>query len=78
MKIVNSQEENLQIFWTSWAISTNFSEKIWLMIMLKVTENSASPFLWKREFWKKQQAWGRGGEGVKLTSLAFLEWSLEL
>ena len=39
MKIVNIEEENVQIFQTNWEISIKFSEKTWLMIILKVTKN---------------------------------------
>ena len=37
-KIVNIEEENLCILWTTWGISMNFSGKMWL------------PFLWKARF----------------------------
>ena len=39
MKIANFDREKLHIFWKSWEISIKFQEKIWLMIMLKVTKN---------------------------------------
>ena len=35
MKIVNTDGENLHIFWTTWGISMKFSGKLWLMIILK-------------------------------------------
>ena len=38
-KIVNIEEENLHIFWTSWGISIKFSGKMWIMTILKVTKN---------------------------------------
>ena len=50
-KIVNNEEENLHIFWTSWGISMKFSGKMWLVIILKVTKKQktrASFFLWKK------------------------------
>ena len=37
MKIVNIEEENLHIFWTTWV--TKFSGKMLLIIILKVTKN---------------------------------------
>ena len=39
MKLVNSDEENLHIAWTTWRISMKFSGKMCLMIILKVTKN---------------------------------------
>ena len=39
MKIANIDRESLHIFWTIWRISMKFSEKMWLMIVLKVTQN---------------------------------------
>ena len=36
MKVVNIEEENLDIFCTSWGISMKFSGKMWLMIILKL------------------------------------------
>ena len=39
MKIVNTDGENLDFFWTTREISMKFSGKMWLMIMLKVTKN---------------------------------------
>ena len=30
MKIVNTEEENFHIFWTSWGISMKLSAKMWL------------------------------------------------
>ena len=39
MEIVNIDRENLHIFWTPWGSWLKFSEKIWLMIILKVTKN---------------------------------------
>ena len=39
MKIANIDRESLHIFWTIWGISMKLSEKMWIMIMLKVTQN---------------------------------------
>ena len=55
MKIANFDEENLHIFWTSWGFFVKFSGKMWLMIVLKVTKNRASRFLWKTHFWKNHR-----------------------
>ena len=52
MKIVNIEDENFHIFWTTWGISMKLSGKKWFMIMIKVTENRASPFLWKKKIRK--------------------------
>ena len=35
MQIVTIEEENLQMFWTSWGIWMKFSEKLPLIIILK-------------------------------------------
>ena len=37
-KIVNTEGENLHIFWTNWRISMKVSGRMWLMIILKVTK----------------------------------------
>ena len=39
MKTVNTDGENLHVFWKTWRISMKFSGKMWLMIILKVTKN---------------------------------------
>ena len=39
MKIANIDREILHIFWTTWGISMKFPGKMWLMTILKVTEN---------------------------------------
>lgn len=43
VKVVNIDEKNLHIFWTTAGISMKLSEKIWVMIILRVT----AAFLWK-------------------------------
>lgn len=43
VKVVNIDEKNLHIFWTTAGISMKLSEKIWVMIILRVTV----AFLWK-------------------------------
>ena len=75
MKILNIDEENLHIFWTTWGISMKFSGKIWLMIILKVTTNQGfTPSLEDTILEKTQGGGGRRGEGgrVKLTSPSLL------
>ena len=39
MKVVNTDRENVHIFWTIWGLSIKFSGKMWIMIILKVTKN---------------------------------------
>ena len=39
MNIANIVNESLHIFWTTCGISMEFSGKMWLMIILKVTKN---------------------------------------
>ena len=38
MKIVNVEQGNLDIFWTTLGISMKFSGKLWLMTIFKVTK----------------------------------------
>ena len=45
MKVANIDREILHNVWTTWGTSMKFSEKMWLMIILKVTKNRVSPFL---------------------------------
>ena len=47
--------KNLHIFWTTWGISVKYLGKMWLMIILKVTKNRASPSLYKIHFWKNHR-----------------------
>ena len=65
MKIVNIEEENLHIFWTSWGISMKFPEKMSLMIILKVRKSQYSILFLRNTFLEKQKVgeWG-GGRGV--------------
>ena len=39
MNIVNAEEENPHIFWTTWGVLMNFSENMWLMTILIVAKN---------------------------------------
>ena len=66
MKIANIDRESLHIFWTTWGISMKFSEKMWLMTILKVTKNQGFTLFLENTFLEKPQ-------GVKLTPPAFLE-----
>ena len=60
MKIGNIDRENLHMFWTTREISMKFSEKKWLMIMLKVTKNQGLTFSFEDTFLEKLR-------GIKLT-----------
>ena len=55
MKIGNIDRENLHMFWTTREISMKFSEKKWLMIMLKVTKNQGFTFSFEDTFLEKLQ-----------------------
>ena len=55
MKIVDIDGENLHIFGTTWGISIKFSEKMWLMIILKVTKKQAFNRSLEDTFFKKPQ-----------------------
>ena len=57
MKIGNMDRESFYIFWTSWEISMRFSEKMWLMITLKVTNQGLTLSL-EDTFLKKAQGGG--------------------
>ena len=45
IKIVNINEENLHIFWTTWGISMKFSAKMCLTITLRLQKTRALPSL---------------------------------
>ena len=55
MKIANIYGEILHIFWTTWGISMKFSEKMWLMIILKVTRTKGFTLSLEETFFKKPQ-----------------------
>ena len=59
MKIANIDWEILHNFWTTRGISMNFSEKMCLMITLKVTKNQGFTLSLEDSFFEKLQ----GGEG---------------
>ena len=50
----NRDRESLHIFWMTWEIPIEFSGKMWLMIILKVTENQCFIFS-KMHFWKNHK-----------------------
>ena len=53
IKIVNIDEENLHISWTTRGMSKKFSGKMYLMVILKVTKNTVLE--------KPQVGWWGGG-----------------
>ena len=55
LEIVNIEGENLHIFWTTWRISIKFSEKMRLMIRLKVTKNQGFTLPLENTFLEKSQ-----------------------
>ena len=55
MKIANIDRENLHNFWTTWGISMEFSGKICLMIILKVTKNMGFTLYLEDTFFEKPQ-----------------------
>ena len=60
MKIVDIDEENLNIFKTTWGVSMKLSWKKWLMIILKATKNQGFTLSLEDTFLEKAQG------GVKL------------
>ena len=58
MKILNIEEKNLHIFWTNWGISTKFSGKMCLMIILKVTKKQGFTLSLRIIILEKSQVWG--------------------
>ena len=60
MKIANIDTESLHILWTTSKMSMKFSEKMWLMIILKVTENQDCTLSSKDTFLEKPQGVGMG------------------
>ena len=57
MKMVNTEEENLHIFQTTWRISMKFSGKVCLMIILKVTKNQGFTVSRKYDFKILRSIW---------------------
>ena len=69
MKIVNTDKENLNMFPTPWGISIKFSEKMSLMMVLKVTKIKGFTHLLENAVLEQQQrrGWGRGDQTEYLT-----------
>ena len=62
-KILHINEENLHIFRMNWGISMNFSEKVWFMMILKVTKKQGFTLsLSRKDSLEKEQGWGGGGQ----------------
>ena len=59
MNMANIGREILHIFWKTWGISMKFSEKMWLMIMLKVTKNQGINLSLEDTFQKTRAAGGQ-------------------
>ena len=73
MKIVNIDGVILHIFWSTWGNSTNFSEKMWLMITL-VTKNLGFTLSLEDTFLEKPQ--GGPPESFKgYNKIRRLDWS---
>ena len=60
MKIVNADEENLNMFPTPWGISIKFSEKMCLMMVLKVAKIKRFAPLLENAVLEQQQRTGVG------------------
>ena len=70
VKVIDTEVENINIFWTTWGIS--ISGKISLIIKLKVTKNQDFTLYLENTFFENLRPWGNGrGGGVesKLTPL---------
>ena len=59
MKIPNTYREILHIFQTTLRNSMKFSEKMWLMIILKFTKNQGFPLSLEDKFFEKPQGVGQ-------------------
>ena len=66
LKIVDIEEENLHIFWTSCRFNEIFKEDMTYNNIKTSQKKRASPFLPKSNFWKNQ----RTGGGVQLRYIA--------
>ena len=53
MKIVNIDKEILHLFWMTWRISVKFLGKMWLMMILEITENQGFTFSLEDTFSEK-------------------------
>ena len=66
MKRANIDRGILYIFWTTWGISIQFSGKMWLMIIIKVTKNQGFTIFLEVTFFEKPQWEGGGGGGCQI------------
>ena len=80
MKIVKIDGDNLHVFWATWGLSMKFSEKTWLMIILKVTKSTASPSLKNTHFLKNHKGGRRGqiapSSLFRVNGLEFAYWKI--
>ena len=60
MKVANIDKESLHVFLTTSGISMKISEKVWLMIMLKVTKNQDFTLSLEDKFSEKPEGGGGG------------------
>ena len=58
MKVGNIEEYNHHIFWITFQ-ETEFSEKMWFMIILKVTKKQGFTLCQKNSFFRKKQRVGQ-------------------
>ena len=65
MKRANIDRGILYIFWATWGISIQFSGKMWLMIIIKVTKNQGFTIFLEVTFFEKPQ-WEGGGGGSQI------------
>ena len=79
MKIVNIEEENLQIFWTSWGISMKFKKKDVTYDKIKPHKNPGRhPFSGKHLFWKNTRVRGVGGRRSNWPPTPYLNFSFSI
>ena len=69
MEVVNTDGENLYIFWTIWEISMKFSRKMCLMIILKFRQKKEQVFTLSLEDKFLEKLQGGGSEIEPLCSL---------
>ena len=72
MKIVSIEGESLHIFWTTWGLSMEFSEKTWLMIILKFTKKAGFHSLSLSLSLSRKIIFRKAAEEVQTNLLAFL------
>ena len=77
MKIVNIEEENLHIFWTSWGISIKFYKKEATYDKIKPHKNPGRhPFSGKHLFWKITRV--GGGRRLNWPPTPYLNFSFSI